>query len=97
MIPIVFRVFILFLFQFSFEFFERLFLQPRYIGAGNAAAPGGLALRERGVSVQPVAKAEDLGLALVEHVVDQLRQMLTEIGLHDALGHVLLVGQNVDQ
>ena len=72
MIPIVFRVFILFLFQFSFEFFERLFLQPRYIGAGNAAAPGGLALRERGVSVQPVAKAEDLGLALIKHVVDQL-------------------------
>ena len=97
MIPIVSRVFIIFLVQLSFALFERLFLQPRYVGAGNAAAPGGLALRERGVSVQPVAKAEDLGLALVEHVVDQLRQMLTEIGLHDALGHVLLVGQNVDQ
>ena len=97
MIPIIFRVFIIFLFHVSFELFELLLLQARYIGAGNAAAPGGLALRERGVSVQSVAKAEDLGLALVEHVVDQLRQMLTEIGLHDALGHILLVGQNVDQ
>ena len=97
MIPIIFRVFMFFLFHVSFELFERLLLQARYVGARNTAALGGLALCERGAAAEPVAKANDLGLAFVEHIVDHVREAAAEIGLHDALGHVLLVGQNVHQ
>ena len=42
--------------------------------AGRAAALGGLALSQRRFSVKPVAKAENLGFPVVQHIVDHRRE-----------------------
>lgn len=68
-----------------------------YIAARDAAEGGGLALGEGLGAAEAVAEADYLGLALGEDGVHILAQAHAGLAVADALGHVVLLGDDVHE
>lgn len=68
-----------------------------YIGARDAAEGGGFALGEGFVGVETVAQTDDLRLACAQHAAHKLAQAQAGLTVADALGHVVLLGDDVHE